>query len=516
MMNVLLVYPQSPRKLSIGHEDRVIRLASKRAYSPPLGLLTVAALLPQDWDVRLIDLTFQTITEQDWDWCEAVFTTGTLPQFPKIIELIHESKQRGKIVAVGGPAAFHFPGEFLKADSDFVVIGEGEVTIPSLIEKIENRQFCSVIESDSRADLSLSPTPRFDLLDIQAYVDMAIQTSRGCPFHCEFCDATLIFGREVRTKDPAQVMRELQKLYDLGWRREIYIVDDNFIGNPGKAKRLLNTMVQWMDDNGRPFEFFTHASVNLSQFPELMDMMVRAGFATVYVGIESTDKEALRIARKLQNSATDLDEACRRINEAGLQIVAGTMIGMDGEKAGRDRSLIEFAARNHIPLVEVALVYAYPGTDLWRRLKQENRLLYSDTDDLLQSNNLRMNFVPTRPITDIETEFLNIMATLYEHSAFLDRAFHHFLAMRPVSVRFSPRKLEWGEIKVVAITLVRWGVVRNTRRQFWGLLLKAYLQMDTRRFFLFVRCCIAQEHYIDLHREFDKMLVPSSRDLKKR
>lgn len=511
-MNVLLVYPKSPRKLGIGHEDRVIRLASKRAYSPPLGLLTVAALLPQDWNLRLIDLTFQTITEQDWDWGEAVFTTGTLPQFPKIIELIRESKQRGKMVAVGGPAAFHFPEEFLKADSDFVVIGEGEVTIPSLIEKIENRQFGNVIESDKRADLKLSPAPRFDLLDIQAYVDMAIQTSRGCPFHCEFCDATLIFGREVRTKDPAQVMRELQELYDLGWCREIYIVDDNFIGNPGKAKRLLNTMVQWMDDNGRPFEFFTHASINLSQFPELMDMMVRAGFATVYVGIESTDKEALRIARNHQNSATNLDEACRRINEAGLQIVAGTMIGMDGEKPGRDRSLVEFATQNHIPLVEIALVYAYPGTDLWRRLKQENRLLYSDMDDLLQSNNLLMNFVPTRPAADIETEFLNIMAALYEHSAFLDRAFHHFLAMRPVSVPFRPRRLEWGEIKVVVITLVRWGVVRNTRRQFWRLLRKAYLQMDTRRFFLFIRCCVAQEHYIDLHRDFREMLTPLPRD----
>jgi hypothetical protein len=196
--------------------------------------------------------------------------------------------------------------------------------------------------------------------------------------------------------------------------------------------------------------------------------------------------------------------------------VAGTMIGMDGETPGRDRSLIEFADRNHIPLVEVALVYAYPGTDLWRRLKQENRLLYSDTDDLLQSNNLLMNFVPTRPATDIETEFLAIMAALYEHSAFLDRAFHHFLAMRPVSVPFRPRKLEWGEIKVVAITLVRWGVVRNTRRQFWRLLLKAYLRMDTRRLFLFIRCCVAQEHYIDLYRDFNKMLMQLSRDQKER
>ncbi len=510
-MNVLLVYPKSPRKLSIGHEDRIIRLASKGAYSPPLGLLTVAALLPQDWNLRLVDLTFQTITKEDWNWCEAVFTTGTLPQFTKIIEVIRESKKRGKIVAVGGAAAFHFPEEFLKAHSDFVVIGEGEVAIGVLIEKIENRQFGSIIESAGHAELSNSPVPRFDLLDIKAYVDMSIQTSRGCPFHCEFCDATLIFGKEVRTKDPAQVLKELQKLYDLGWRREIYIVDDNFIGNPGKAKRLLEAMIQWMDDHGGPFEFFTHASINLSRFPVLMDMMVRAGFVSVYIGIESTDKEALKIARKLQNSATDLDEACRRINEAGLQIVAGTMIGMDGESAGRDRSLIEFVDRNNIPVVEISLVYAYPGTALWRRLKQEQRLLYSDVDDLLQSNNLLMNFVPTRPADDIEAEFLNIMAALYDSYAFLDRAFNHFIAMRPSPVRSNPKMLELGEMKILVITLIRWGLLRNTRTKFWRLLVKACIRMDMRRLFLFIRSCIALEHYIDLQRELRQMLVSSRR-----
>ena len=409
-MKVLLVYPNSPRNLSIGQDDRVIRLLSKKAYSPPLGLITVAALLPEDWDLKLIDLTFQNISESDWSWCEAVFTTGTLSQFSNITEVVHESKGRGKIVAVGGPAAFHFPDEFLKAGADFAVIGEGEITVPILLAKMKSGEAGGVIESDKRADLTQSPLPRFDLLDIKAYVDMAIQFSRGCPFHCEFCDATLIFGRQVRTKDPSQIVQELQELYDLGWRREIFVVDDNFIGNPGKAREALNAMIQWMEEHGRPFIFFTHSSINLSQLPELMDLMVRAEFTTVYVGIESTDKDALRIAGKAQNVAIDLDEACQRINGAGLQIMAGTMIGMDGESPARDKSIVEFAVRNNLPIVEIALLYAYPGTALWQRLKQENRLLYSEENDLLQSNNLRMNFIPTRPIEDIEREFLNIMA----------------------------------------------------------------------------------------------------------
>jgi radical SAM superfamily enzyme YgiQ (UPF0313 family) len=510
-VNVLLVYPKSPRSLSIGHEDRIIRLASKKAYSPPLGLLTVAALLPDDWNIKLIDLTFQNVAESDWQWCEAVFTTGTLPQFNNIIDVIRESKNKGKIVAVGGPAAFHYPEEFLKAHADFVIIGEGEVLVPILLEKLEKMESGCVIKDESRADLTKSPVPRFDLLEIQSYVDMAMQFSRGCPFQCEFCDATQIFGRKVRTKDSSQILAELQMLYDLGWRREIYVVDDNLIGNPGKMKRVLDAMIDWMDDHRRSFEFFTHASINLANNPELMDLMVKAGFTTVYIGIESTDENALRIARKVQNTAIDLDAACKRINEAGLQIMAGTIIGMDGEKPDRDKSLIEFASRNNIPVVEVAQLYAYPGTALWKRLGEENRLLYAERDDLVQCNNLKMNFVPTRSSEDIQKEFLNAMERLYDRSAFLDRAFNHFLAMRPSPSRFYPGKLQWNEIKILLITLFQWGVVRNTRAKFWFMLFKAYMHLDTRRFFQFIRSCIALEHYVDLERECKSTLEPDGK-----
>lgn len=509
-MNVLLVYPKSPRNLSIGPEDSVIRLASKKAYSPPLGLLTVAALLPEDWNIKLIDLTFQNITASDWDWCEAVFTTGTLPQFGKIIDVIRESKKREKIVAVGGPGAFHYPEQFLKVRADFVVIGEGEATVPILLEKLERREFGAVIQNDVRADLSKSPMPRFDLLEVQAYVDMAIQLSRGCPFQCEFCDATLIFGRKVRTKERSQILGELQMLYDLGWRREIYVVDDNFIGNPVRTKAVLEGIIEWMENHRRPFEFFTHASINLANSPELMNLMVCAGFTTVYIGIESTDKEALKIARKAQNAAIDLDEACKRINEAGLQITAGTMIGMDGEKSGRDRSLIEFVSRTNIPLVEIAQLYAYPGTALWKRLKEEDRLLYTETDDLAQCNNLEMNFAPIRPAEDIQREFLNAMAELYDYSAFLDRAFNHLRAMRPSRVPLHPRMPQWGEIKILIVTLIQWGLVRKTRTKFWRTLLKVCVQLDKRRFFWFIRSCAALEHYVDLERELESTLRPAS------
>ncbi|AFM25994.1 B12-binding domain-containing radical SAM protein [Desulfomonile tiedjei] len=509
-MNVLLVYPKSPRNLNIGTEDSVIRVASKKAYTPPLGLLTVAALLPHSWDLKLIDLTFQCISEEDWAWCETVFTTGTLMQFTQIADVIRESKEKGKVVAVGGPAAFHFPHEFVNVGADYVAVGEGEITIPLLLEKMRQDAAPTIIRSAERADLTMSPVPRFDLLDMKAYVDMAIQFSRGCPFQCEFCDATQIFGREVRTKTPEQFIRELQTLYDLGWRREIYVVDDNFVGNPKRSKALLEMMVTWSNEHRRPFEFFTHASINLSRSPDIMRMMVEAGFTTVYIGIESTDKEVLRIARKLQNSSTDLDDACSKINEAGLQIMAGTILGMDGERPGRDRSLIEFVSKNNIPLVEVALLYAYPGTSLWTRLKRENRLVNGEREDLIQSNNLRMNFRPTRSLDEIETEFLNTMSALYDHSAFLDRAFRHFLAMKPVQMPLYPKKLEWAEIRVLIITFIQWGFLRNTRTKFWRILVRAYTKMDLRRFLLLIRCCVALEHYVGIYNEFLVTLRPTT------
>ena len=352
-----------------------MRMLNKRAVQPPLGLITLAALLPREWQCVLADLMVRDLTEDDWAGTDVLMITGLTSQYAGIISLIREGKARGKTVVVGGPWVFHYPEETLKAGADIVVRGEAETLIPDLVEAISSGKSGVIFQASEKPDLRLSPVPRFDLLDMDRYAAMALQFTRGCPFHCEFCDITLMSGREVRTKDPSQILQEMQQLYDLGWRREIFVVDDNFIGSPSRTKRLLAEMIPWMEEKRHPFDFHTQASVNLAAHADLMEMMVKAGFFKVFLGIETCDLDSLRRTCKHQNAAVDLDEACRKINRAGLQIQAGCIIGFDHETPGAGRRLIEFAVRNQIPEMFCTMLQAGPGTDMWKRLQAEGRLL---------------------------------------------------------------------------------------------------------------------------------------------
>ncbi len=500
-MNVLLVYPGTSGILSTRGRDKAIYSAGKQAYSPPLGLITLAALFPQDWNFQLVDNAFQEITAQHWSRSDLVVVTGTIFHLDKILEIIREAKRRKKIVAVGGPGVYHFTHEALKAGADYVVKGEGEITVPPLLESLNGGASGVMIEREGPADLSTSPVPRFDLLDMSAYVDMSVQFSRGCPFLCEFCDATQLFGRKVRTKTPPQVLSELQRLYDLGWRRQIFVVDDNFIGNPALTKGLLDEMIPWMTSRSMPFEFYTHSSVNLSKHPDLMDSMVKVGFASVYLGIETPDKETLTAIKKHQNVRTDLGEACRAINRAGLEVMAGTIIGLDGEKAGSDDRLVDFVTTNSIPVVEVDLLHALPGTALWNRLKQEGRLLVTEDYVLGKFDDFTINFVPSRPIEEVLDEYFHAMEALYDPSAFLDRAFKHFMSMKPLPYHRPAKKPQRSEILLALRTLARWGLLWPTRKKFWSYLARIGRACDANRFSRFLRCCITLDHYLEVYKE---------------
>ena len=303
-MKVLLVNPGHPQ--TFWSFNRVLEMLGKKALMPPLGLLTVAALLPPEWDARFRDLTFQAISPQDWDDCDLLFVSGMIVQHRGIIQAIKEGKRRGKTVVVGGPWAFHFAEDALAAGADLAVTGEAELVMPQLLDSLERHESGKVLIASGHADLKHSPLPRFDLIDLDSYLDMALQFSRGCPFHCEFCDITLMLGRRVRTKTTRQILEELQVLDDLGWRGNVFFVDDNFIGSPPKAKDLLRELIPWMGARGHPFDFFTQASVNLAADPELLDLMVRAGFTSVFLGIETTDVDSLVGAGKMQNATVDL------------------------------------------------------------------------------------------------------------------------------------------------------------------------------------------------------------------
>jgi radical SAM superfamily enzyme YgiQ (UPF0313 family) len=476
-------------------------MTGKRAYQPPLALITVAALLPQEWDFTFIDGTFREVTPEDWRTCDLVLVSGTIVHLTAILETIKEAKQKGKTVAVGGAGVFHFHEEALSAGADFVVRGEAEVTVPALLDALDRGESGITIEARERADITRSPVPRYDLLDLTAYVDVTIQFSRGCPFRCEFCDVTVLYGREVRTKTPAQILEELQALYLLGWRRQVLFVDDNFIGNPSRAKALLRQLIPWMEAHRRPFEFFTCASVNLGSFPELMNLMVRAGFTRVMLGIETTDKEPLKIVKKYQNAAVDMDKACEKITRAGLQILALTMMGLDGEMPGRDRRIIDFATKHNIPEVYLCILHAFPGTALWDRVKEQGRLLDSDYVRTGDWKSLEMNLIPTRPPSQIVQEFVNVFDVLYEPGCYLDRAFNHFASMDPSPVKQPLKLLQAYEIRVLVLVFFKNGLIRPIRGKFWKYIWRAMRTMSLERFINFIRTCVTLEHYLGLRED---------------
>lgn len=493
-MKVLLANPACPQ--TFWSFDRVLRMLGKKILLPPLGLLTVAALLPEEWPLRLVDLMARDVTEDDWDHCDVLFVSGMITQSSGMIEIVKEGRRRAKKVVVGGPLAFHTQEPFFDAGADIVVVGEAELAVPVLLDAIERNVSGIVIQTAGRAVLPESPSPRYDLLEMSDYVDMSVQFSRGCPFMCEFCDITLMFGREVRTKSSEQILHELQTLYDLGWRRAVFFVDDNFVGNPSRAKRLLEDLIPWMEERGHPFDFYTQASVNLSADEQLLDLMVRAGFYRVFLGIETTDRESLKQAKKHQNAAMDLDRVCEKISRAGLQIIAGCILGFDNEQAGADQRLIDFSVRNQIPEMFVTLLQAGPGTDLWKRLRAEGRLLPFNMKDSFGSQTGSINFVPTRPIDEIVGEFLRTYDVLYEPGSYLQRTYNHFSRMNPLPYKkgFSPPYL--SEIRAVLIALFRQGVVYSSRWKFWKFLAAAVLKFPSRLPHFFASLVTA-EHYFE-------------------
>ncbi len=502
-MKALLVHPSYPQ--TFWSFDKVLKMTGKKALVPPLGLITLAALLPSDWDITLVDMVFEEISEKVWDETEVVMISGMGIQHKNILATIKEAKKRGKFVVVGGASVFHYPEDALTNGADIVVVGEAEVTVEALVKAVRARQTGTIISSPEKASMTESPAPRFDLLKMDKYVDMAVQFSRGCPFQCEFCDVTLMLGRKVRTKSPAQIIAELNTLYELGWRRLVFFVDDNFIGNVAQTKKLLNELVPWMESRGTPFNFSTQASVNLAADKELLDKMYRAGFFRVFLGIETPDKESLKEAKKYQNTGVDLVSACRKISEAGFQIIAGTIIGFDNEKPGASGRIIEFANQTNIPEIFATLLQAGLGTDLWMRLDNQKRLLCSDFDTMSNQTAL-INFIPTRPLDEIVSEFVELYNNLYEPKNYLKRVFEHYSCMKPPKVKKSFKPPHLAELRAALITIYRNGFVYDSRLDFWGYMWKALWRFPD-RIDRFVTALVVAEHYYDFRQALTSNLT---------
>lgn len=491
-MRVLLIYPLFPK--SFWSFEKALELVDRKALLPPLGLATVAAILPQDWEYKLVDRNVRTVTEAEWDWADVVILSAMIVQSDDMLEQIREAKRRGKRVAVGGPYATSIPNEPLAAGADYLILDEGEITLPMFVDAIQRGETQGILRANGeKPDVSITPVPRFDLLDFDVYDNMSVQFSRGCPFQCEFCDIIVLYGRKPRTKTPAQFLAELERLYELGWRRTIFLVDDNFIGNKRNVKLLLKELKVWMAERNYPFHFNTEASVDLAKDQELLDLMVECNFNAVFLGIETPDEDSLALTQKYQNNRDPLLDSVDTIIRSGLRVIAGFIIGFDGEKPGAGDRIVRFAEQAAIPTPMFSMLQALPDTALWIRLEKEGRLRGKGAN--INQTTL-MNFIPTRPLEEITREFIDGFWQLYDPSAYLDRTYRHFLKLGAPRHKTNLRKVSWTSVRALLTICWRQGVVRKTRFRFWLNLLGIF-RHNPRVWDHYLSICALSEHFLE-------------------
>ncbi|MBO3458061.1 B12-binding domain-containing radical SAM protein [Aetokthonos hydrillicola Thurmond2011] len=491
-MRVLLVYPIFPK--TFWSYEKILALVDRKVLLPPLGLVTVAAILPQEWEFKLVDRNIRPVTEEEWAWADVVIFSAMIVQKQDLLEQIKQAKQRGKLVAVGGPYPTSVPHEVQEVGADFLILDEGEITLPMFVAAIERGETSGTFRATEKPDVTTTPIPRFDLLEFDAYSMMSVQFSRGCPFQCEFCDIIVLYGRKSRTKTPEQLLAELDYLYELGWRRSVFMVDDNFIGNKRNVKLLLKELKGWMAEHNYPFHFDTEASVDLAQDPELMELMVECGFKAVFLGIETPDEESLELTKKFQNTRSSLVDAVHTIIKAGLRPMAGFIIGFDGEKKGAGDRIVRFAELAAIPSTTFAMLQALPHTALWHRLSQEGRLRENKDGNINQTT--LMNFIPTRPLEDIAREYIEAFCALYDPVQYLDRTYRCFLMIGSPSWNTPFKIPDWTILKAFLIIIWRQGIKRQTRWKFWHHLF-SIIKRNPRAVELYLDTCAHNEHFLE-------------------
>lgn len=463
-MKALLVWPEIPVTYWGGQFS--VKLLGKRAVMPPLGLLTVAALCPQHWEFQLVDLNVQALSDEQLLWADIVLMSGMAIQHKSMMEVLQRTERAGVPTVVGGPHATSSPEKFDRAN--YLVLDEGEITLPRFLTDYQNGVAARVYTAQGeKPDVTLTPPPRFDLLNIKAYTHMCVQFSRGCPFACEFCDITTLYGKNPRTKLPAQILAELQLLLDLGFRGEVFLVDDNFIGNKKNVKLMLPELIRWMKEHEYPFWLYTEASINLADDDELMEMMSQAGFHSVFVGIESPSLESLRETHKYQNVHGDLLTKIHKIQQYGIEVMAGFIIGFDNDTDDIFERQIDFISEARIPMAMIGPLQAMPNTALWVRLKKEGRL----QSDFLGDTFGFCNFETKLPALTLARGYRRVLTTLYSPERFFQRL-HELIASMKGSRNQTLGRLNLAtKISYIGqlIKALLWlGIVDKNRSHYWG------------------------------------------------
>ena len=417
-----MVYPRFTAS-SFWNYRATCEIVGAKYPAAPLGLITVAALLPADWTVRLVNRNTGELADADLEWADLVMTGGMLPQQRDTLRVIEMAQTRGKPVVVGGPDVSSSPHIYEAAE--FRVLGEAEEVMSEFVEAWRSGAERARFEARGFPDVTKSPVPRFDLLDFDEYLHVGVQYSRGCPFKCEFCDIIELYGRVPRFKTAPQMLKELEALYDLGYRGHVDFVDDNFIGNKKSLKVFLPELGQWLASHGYPFEFTTEASINLADDPALLALMKQSNFFAIFVGIESPDTDTLVGMQKLQNTRRILRESIARIYDAGIFVNAGFIVGFDTEKRSVAQGMIDCIEETAIPVCMVGLLYALPNTQLTRRLLAEGRLHRDHdrvtTDDVADQCTAGLNFEMLRPRRDALADYREVVARVYEPGAYFAR-----------------------------------------------------------------------------------------------
>ena len=478
--NILLVHPRTAGS-SFWNYRATLQAVGRRYANTPLGMITVAGLLPSAWPVRLVDRNVEELSAADLDWADIVGTGGMLSQQRDALEIVRLAKERGRYVVVGGPDPSASPQVYASADARLV--GEAEGLRERLIQVLERREPRVLLRSQGYPDLATSPIPRFDLLKLDRYLHVGVQASRGCPHGCEFCSVVEIYGRRPRIKSSAQVLAELEALYRIGYRGHVDFVDDNLVGDRRAARRLLRDLVAWLEDHHQPFEFTTEASLNLADDEELLALMRRANFFAIFAGVETPDEEALRASNKRQNLGRDLVASVRKIQRAGIFVNGGFIVGFDTERSSVTDAIVECIEAAAMPVGMVGLLYALPGTELARRLSREGRLegLFDDfgvahSDDADQCTS-GLNFRTRRPKSETFADYREIYRRLYRPRAYYGRVRRLVRMMDRSASRFRPTKerLLWDLGSFARISLEAGWRNRETRAEYWRSLADALL-----------------------------------------
>ena len=460
-MKILLVYPKHPE--TFWSFKYALRFISKKASLPPLGLLTVAAMLPKEWDKRLVDMNVEHLRDEDIAWADYVFIGAMSIQRESVKKVIERCRRLGVKTVAGGSLFTTGHEEF--REIDHFVLNEAEITLPLFLKDLSNGEPRHLYTSEAWADITTTPVPLWELIDMRKYASINIQYSRGCPFNCEFCNITSLYGRTPRTKSKEQILAELENLRSNGWRGGVFFVDDNFIGNKRKLKKeILPALIEWVEKRGHPFIFSTEASVDISDDEELMSLMVRAGFDTVFVGIETPHEESLMECNKFQNKNRDLIASVRRIQQSGLQVQAGFIVGFDNDPLSIFEKVISFIQESNIVTAMVGLLNAPRGTKLYQRLVREGRLLKDPTGD---NTDLTMNFIPKMNYESLMKGYRKILDTIYSPTHYYRRVRMFLREYKPLQKRvihFSPSA--FGALLKSVVIL---GMIGKERFHYWKL-----------------------------------------------